>query len=85
LVGEASSPFNYLTGGKMAWKVLEVVGLPQHEEREVHPGITVPVPNGQITRKEPGESITKDEMQKHGQTDEDIARLVKSKAIEEDK
>lgn len=67
----------------MAYTVLEVVGLPVHEDREVHPGVIVPVPTGKITRKEPGDTITKEEFKKHGQTDEDISRLVKDKAIEE--
>ena len=68
----------------MAYKVLEVVALPVHEEREVYPGIKAKVPTGESTRKEPGETITKDEFSKHQQTDDDIKSLIKSGAIEED-
>jgi len=69
----------------MTYTVKEVVGLPVLEDREVHPGITVGVPTGEIVRKEPGDKITKAEFEKAGQTDEDISKLLKDKAIEEDK
>jgi hypothetical protein len=67
----------------MAWEVVEVVALPVHEKREVYPGIEADVPSGKVTRKEPGDTITKAEFQAHGQTDDDIKSLVKSKAIRE--
>ena len=67
----------------MSYEVLEVVGLPVLEDREVHPGITVKVPNGETVRKEPGDTISKAEFDEAGQTDEDIKRLVKDKAIKE--
>jgi hypothetical protein len=67
----------------MAYKVLEVVGLPVLEDREVHPGITVPVPSGEINRKEPGDTISKKEFDEAGQSADDIAALIKSGAIEE--
>lgn len=68
----------------MTWLVKEVVGLPIHEDREVHPGITVPVPVGEILRKNPGDKITKAEMDEHGQTEDDIKALIKDGAIEEE-
>lgn len=68
----------------MSYKVLEVVALPVMEDREVHPGIVVKVPSGESIRKEPGDTITKKEMDDAGQTDDDIKSLIKSKAIEED-
>lgn len=67
----------------MAFKVLEVVALPVMQEREVHPGIKAMVPVGESVRKEPGDTITKAEFKEHGQSDDDIKSLIKSKAIEE--
>jgi hypothetical protein len=67
----------------MAWKVLERVGLPIHEEREVWPGIKAQVPTGESTYKEPGESITKAEFDKHQQSAEQIQSLIDVGAIEE--
>lgn len=64
-------------------KVLEVVALPVMEEREIYPNIKVPVATGDSIRKNPGDTITKQEFADAGQTDEDIAALVKSGAIEE--
>jgi hypothetical protein len=69
----------------MTYIVKEVVGLPVLEDREVHPGIVVPVPTGESIRKEPGDKITKAELEKAGQTDDDISKLLKDKAIEEEK
>lgn len=67
----------------MSYNVLEVVALPVFEEREVHPGVKANVPTGEVTRKEVGSTITKDEMKRHGQTDDDVKALIKAKAIEE--
>lgn len=67
----------------MAYEVLEVIELPVQVKREVHPGITVDVPSGEALRKEPGQTITKAEFKEHGQGDEEIAHLIKSKAIRE--
>jgi urease beta subunit len=67
----------------MAYEVIEVVALPVIEDREIHPGITVPVPSGDVVRKEPGDTITKKEMEAAGQTDEDIKKLIEDGAIKE--
>jgi len=58
----------------VAYKVLEVIALPVMEGD---------VATGETVRKEPGESITKEELKKHGQDDDAIKSLVKSKALEE--
>jgi hypothetical protein len=65
------------------YKVLEAIGLPVMEEREVHPGITAKVPTGEVVRKYPGDTITKQEWSDAGQTDDDAKRLLKEKAMEE--
>ena len=67
----------------MAYKVLEVVGLPVMEDREIHPGTIVPVATGEVVRKEPGDTITNKEMEAAGQTDDDIKALIADGAIEE--
>jgi hypothetical protein len=67
----------------MAYTVKEVVGLPVIEEREVAPGVMAPVPTGETVRKEPGDTITKQEMDDAGQTEEMIESLIESGAIEE--
>jgi urease beta subunit len=69
----------------MAYEVLEVVNLPVHEEKEIHPGVKVNLPTGEGVRKEPGDKITKAEFLEHGQTDDDIKKLIKDKAIREAK
>lgn len=65
----------------MSWEVLERVGLPEFAEREVHPGIKVPVPTGDSVVKEPGDTITQAELDKFKQSPEDIKRLERDKAI----
>ena len=67
----------------MAYKVLEVIGLPVMEKREIHPGIEVDLPTGESIRKEPGDTITKQELEDAGQTEDDVKRLLKEKAMEE--
>lgn len=67
----------------MAYEVLEVVALPVQEEREVHPGIKAMVATGESLRKEPGDTITKQEMKDHGQSDDDVKSLIRAKAIKE--
>jgi hypothetical protein len=67
----------------MTWNVLARVGLPVHEDREVWPGVTVPVPTGESTYKDEGDTITAEEFEEHGQTPDDIDALVESGAIEE--
>lgn len=67
----------------MAYEVLEVVALPLHEEREIHPGIKVDIPTGESIRKEPGETITKAELDKAKQSDDDIKSLIESGAMKE--
>lgn len=66
----------------MPYKVLEVVALPVMEKLETPEG-TVMVASGESVRKEPGEKITKAEMEKHGQDDTSIAALIAIGAIEE--
>jgi hypothetical protein len=68
----------------LSYVAKEVIGLPVHEDREVHPGITVPVPIGETIRKEPGDKITRAELKAHGQSDEDIEKLIKAGALEEE-
>jgi hypothetical protein len=67
----------------MTYTALAVVQLPVMETREVHPGIEAQIPTGESIRKEPGDKITKAELSEAGQTDEDIKRLLKDKAMEE--
>lgn len=67
----------------MSWTAKEVVALPVLEEREVHKGISAMVATGESVRKEPGDKISKKEMDEAGQSADDIASLVKSGAIEE--
>jgi len=68
----------------MAWKAKTVVALPVLEDREVHPGIVVQVASGETIRKEPGDKISKKDMDEAGQTAEDIERLIADDAIEEE-
>jgi hypothetical protein len=72
----------------MSYEVVEVIGLPVMEKRVVYvmsdgKEITDLVATGDTVRKEPGEKLTAKELQQHGQTSEDIAALVKSKALKE--
>lgn len=67
----------------MSWEVLEVVALPEMEEREIHPGIKVPIATGNSIRKERGETITKAEMDAAGQSEDDIKSLCSSGALRE--
>ena len=72
----------------MSWKVLSVVGLPVLEERVVHrysDGTEVKdkMATGEVDRKEPGDSITKKELDEAGQSANDIESLIASGAIEE--
>lgn len=67
----------------MAYKALTRIGLPVMEDREVHKGVVVPVPTGDTVYKEPGDTITKKELTDAGQDDDDIASLLKDKAMEE--
>jgi hypothetical protein len=74
----------------LAWEVLERVGLPVREERVVYTlsdgtEIKDVVATGEVAMKEPGDTITKAEMDAAGQTDEHIKNLEKTKAIKEKK
>jgi hypothetical protein len=68
----------------MAYKALTVVNLPVLEDREIYPGIVVPVPTGDGTRKEPGETITKQEMKDAGMDEEKLAAMLQAGSISED-
>jgi hypothetical protein len=59
----------------MAYKVKEVIALPVMEGD---------VATGESVRKEPGDKLTKKELQDAGQDDKAIESLVKSGAIEEE-
>jgi hypothetical protein len=70
------------------YDVLEVIGLPVMEQRVVYTmsdgsEITDMVATGQTTRLEPGETITTDELEQHGQTTEDVEKLVDAEALRE--
>jgi hypothetical protein len=65
----------------MSYEVLEVIALPIMEDREVHPGIVVPVAGGNSVRKEPGDTVTDQEFKAHGQTQKDIDSLIECAAI----
>ena len=72
----------------MSYEVVEAVGLPVMEERVVHTktdGTEVKdfQATGETIRKEPGDSITKKEMEDARQSDDDIASLIESGAIKE--
>lgn len=68
----------------MAHKALTVIGLPVCEEREVWKGIVAPVPTGETIRKEPGETITKQEFKDAGMTDEEIQAMEEAGSISSD-
>lgn len=69
----------------MTWTAKERINLPVMEERAVWgPDIKAMVATGESTPKYPGDKITVAEMKEHGQTDDDIAKLVESGAMEED-
>jgi hypothetical protein len=60
----------------------ERIALPVMEDREIHPGITVPMATGDSVIKEPGDKITIKELQDAGQTPESIQALVQDGAME---
>jgi hypothetical protein len=68
----------------LSWEVLERVGLPVMEDREIYPGLPkVPFATGDTIYKDPGDSITKKEMEDARQDEDAIASLIKSGAIQE--
>jgi hypothetical protein len=68
----------------MSYEVLEVVALPEVEEREIQPGVKVPVATGVSTRKEPGDTITREEFEQAGQDASAIQSLIENGAIREE-
>lgn len=59
--------------------VLHPVGLPVKTGEDAYGN---PVFDGTIVRKEPGDTISKDEWTKAGQNDDDIAALEEQGAVE---
>lgn len=71
----------------MPYEVLARIGLPVSEEREIMSGIFANVPTGETHYKEIGDSLKKGELtgEPYWQSDEDIAALIKDKALKETK
>lgn len=72
----------------MSYEVLEPVGLPVMEERVVHTmsdgeEIKDMVATGETIRKNPGETISDEELQEAHQSEEQIQSLIDSGAIKE--